>query len=69
VLALREERTVRFLSPSALSWLQALQRQPYADVAEFPLPPATAAELGRIMEHLIAYHLERRPAALRVIGQ
>lgn len=68
VLALREERTVRFLSPSALSWLQALQRQPYADVAGFPLPPATAAELGRVMEHLIAYHLERRPVALRPIA-
>lgn len=54
-------------SPSALSWLQALQRKPYAALAALPLPPATAAELRRLMERYIAYHLEYRPAVFRLM--
>ena len=61
------EHTVRPLSPSALSWLQALQRCSFDDVTQFALPERTAKELAQAMEQYIAYHLERRPAALRVL--
>ena len=61
------EHTVRPLSPSALSWLQALQRRNFDDVTQFALPERTAKELEQAMEQYIAYHLERRPAALRVL--
>jgi DNA repair protein RecO (recombination protein O) len=54
-------------SPSALSWLQALQRKSYATLAALALPPATAAELRRLMERYIAYHLEYRPAVFRLM--
>ncbi|HOU14339.1 MAG TPA: DNA repair protein RecO [Anaerolineae bacterium] len=60
------EHTVRPLSPSALSWLQALQRRSFDDVTQFALPERTAKELAQAMEQYIAYHLERRPAALRM---
>jgi len=30
-------------------------------------PERTASELRRVMEHYISYHLERRPAALRMM--
>jgi DNA repair protein RecO (recombination protein O) len=61
------EHTVRPLSPSALSWLQALQRRSFDDVTQFALPERTAKELAQAMEQYIAYHLERRPAALRLL--
>lgn len=61
------EHTVRPLSPSALSWLQALQRRSFDDVMQFTLPERTAKELAQVMEQYIAYHLERRPAALRLL--
>jgi len=61
------EHTVRPLSPSALSWLQALQRRNFDDVTQFALPERTAKELAQAMEQYIAYHLERRPAALRLL--
>ncbi len=57
----------RPLSPSALSWLQALQRRAYADVVQFPLAERTAHELAQVMERYITYHLERRPATLRLM--
>ncbi len=57
----------RPLSPSALSWLQALQRRPYADVVQFPLAERTAQELTQVMERYITYHMERRPATLRLM--
>ncbi|MBN2006702.1 MAG: DNA repair protein RecO [Anaerolineae bacterium] len=57
----------RPLSPSTLSWLQALQRRSYADVVQFPLAERTAQELAQVMERYIAYHLERRPATLRMM--
>jgi len=60
-------RAVRMLSPSALSWLQALQRRSYAEITQFPLPESTSAELARVMDHYIAYHLEHRPATLRML--
>jgi len=59
--------TVRPLSPSALSWLQALQRRSFDEVTQFTLPERTAKELAQAMEQYIAYHLERRPAALRLL--
>ncbi len=61
----RDDPGVRPLSPSALSWLQALQRHPYAEVVRFSLPAKTAGELSRVMEHYVTYYLERRPATLR----
>ncbi len=61
------EHSVRPLSPSALSWLQALQRRSFDEVAQFTLPERTAGELAQVMEQYIAYHLERRPAALRLL--
>lgn len=61
------EHTVRPLSPSALSWLQALQRRSFDEVTQFALPERTAKELAQAMEQYIAYHLERRPAALRLL--
>ncbi len=57
---------VRPLSPSALSWLQALQRRPYADLEALLMSSATGEELSRVLEHLVTYDLERRPLALRV---
>lgn len=63
----RQESAVRALSASALSWLQALQRRDYDDLTQFALPAKTATELARAMEQYVAYHLERRPAALRVL--
>ncbi|HQE93073.1 MAG TPA: DNA repair protein RecO [Anaerolineae bacterium] len=61
------EHTVYPLSPSALSWLQALQRRRFEEVTPFALPERTARELAQVMEQYIAYHLERRPAALRLL--
>lgn len=61
------EHTVRPLSPSALSWLQALQRRSFDDVTQFALPERTAKELAQVMEQYIAYHLERRPSTLRLL--
>jgi len=58
---------VRPLSPSALSWLQTLQRRNFDEVARFTLSERTARELAQVMEQYIAYHLERRPAMLRVL--
>lgn len=57
------------LSPSALSWLQALQREEYAMLSTLPFPARTAAELARWMERYISYHLERRLAALRMMRE
>jgi len=57
------------LSPSALSWLQALQREDYATLAALPFPARTARELARWMERYISYHLERRLAALRMMRE
>lgn len=61
------EHTMCPLSPSALSWLQALQRRSFEEVTPFVLPERTARELAQAMEQYIAYHLERRPAALRLL--
>lgn len=65
----RQEQTVRVLSPSALSWLQALQRREYDDLVQFPFPAQTAAELARAMEQYVAFHLERRPSVLRILNR
>lgn len=64
---MRREASWYALSPSALSWLQALQRRTYEDVVQFLLATRTAQELARVMEQYISHHLERRPAALRVL--
>jgi DNA repair protein RecO (recombination protein O) len=63
----QQVHTVRALSPSALSWLQALQQREFDDLVQFALPAKTATELARAMEQYVAYHLERRPAALRLL--
>lgn len=57
------------LSPSALSWLQAFQRRGYAELVGLSLPERTTQELSRTMDRYISYHLERRPAALRVFRE
>ena len=57
------------LSPSALSWLQALQREDFPVVSALPFPARTAAELARWMERYISYHLERRLAAPRMMRE
>ncbi len=62
-----EVSPARPLSPSALSWLQAFQRRAYAEVVQFTFPERTANELARVMEHYITYHLERRPATLKLL--
>jgi len=64
----RHEQTVRAISPSALSWLQALQHREYDALAQFTFPEKTATELARAMERYIAYHLERRPSVLRLLN-
>ena len=60
---------MRLLSPSALSWLQALQRREYEELKEFTLPDRTAQELLHAMQHYIAHHLEYRPASLRIASR
>ncbi|MCJ7548336.1 MAG: DNA repair protein RecO [Anaerolineae bacterium] len=67
--ALHQEPGVRLLSPSALSWLQALQRREYEELKEFTLPDRTAQELAHAMQHYIAHHLEYRPASLRIASR
>lgn len=65
--AIRQEPGVRPLSPSALSWLQALQHRSYEGLAQFPMPDKTARELAQMMQHYIAYHLEYRPSTLKLM--
>lgn len=67
LLALQETEALGRLSPSALSWLQAFQRRDYEELAERVFPERTASELRRVMERYISYHLERRPATLRMM--
>lgn len=55
------------LTPSALSWLLALQRKNYEDLLQYVLPPKTKSEIARVMEQYIAFYLERRPASLKFI--
>ncbi len=64
-----DDATGGLLSPSALSWLQALQRETYETLAKLPFPGRTAVELARWMERYISYHLERRLAALRMMRE
>ena len=63
----RADGSAKFLSPSALSWLLALQRKSYEDLVQYKLTKKTAGELARVMEQYIAFHLERRPASLKFI--
>ncbi len=65
----RLERGVREISPSALSWLQAMQRRPYEELAALVMSPATAGELRHIMDALVTYHLERHPLTLHVLEE
>jgi len=60
---------VRELSPSVLSWLQALQRRPYADLAVLTMSPTTAEGLQRSLDYLVSYYLERRPLTLRMVEE
>jgi DNA repair protein RecO (recombination protein O) len=65
----RAEPGVRLLSPSALSWLQALQRRDYEALQPYAIPDKTARELTPAMDHYIAHHLEYRPTSLRMIAK
>lgn len=65
--AIRQEPGVRPLSPSALSWLQALQSRSYEALTQFPMPDQTARELAQMMQHYIAYHLEYRPSTWKLM--
>ncbi len=64
--AMTEAAVAHPLSPSALSWLQALQRAPWERLRDLPMPTTTERELARVMNRYIAWYLERRPAALRL---
>lgn len=64
--ALSRDPGVRPLSPSALSWLQALQWREYDELDQFSMPDKTARELDQVMQHYIAHHLEYRPSSLRL---
>jgi DNA repair protein RecO (recombination protein O) len=67
MLGHREAIGVRPLSPSALSWLQVLQRRDYDEVSAYSLSEKTRTELSHAIEHYIAYHLERRPSSLQLL--
>jgi DNA repair protein RecO (recombination protein O) len=64
---IRQDPGVRPLSPSALSWLQALQRLTYDALRTYDMPETTARELAQMMQHYIAYHLEYRPSTLKLM--
>ncbi|MGC9468884.1 MAG: DNA repair protein RecO [Anaerolineae bacterium] len=67
--ACRQDPGVRPLTPSALSWLQALQRREYSELKAYPFPESTARELSHVMQHYIAHHLEYQPTTLRKMGE
>lgn len=67
--ASRKGLGVRALSPSALSWLQALQHREYSDTKQFAVSQKAATELAAAMQHYIAYHLEYLPSSLRMLGE
>jgi DNA repair protein RecO (recombination protein O) len=47
------------LSPNGLRFLQECQRGPYSRLCARHTPPALHAEVERVMQHYITYHLER----------
>ena len=47
------------LSPTGLEFLQQCQRGPYSRLRAQPVAPALHAEVERVMQHYITYHLER----------
>ena len=47
------------LSPDGLWFLQECQRGPYSRLRAQPVAPALHAEVERVMQHYITYHLER----------
>ena len=47
------------LSPDAMWFLQECQRRPYARLRTRQTDPALHAEVERVMQHYITYHLER----------
>ncbi|MCU0519791.1 MAG: DNA repair protein RecO [Anaerolineae bacterium] len=65
--AARKDLGVRPLTPSALSWLQALQHHLYSEIKRFNISPRAATELASAMQHYISYHLEYRPSSLRIL--
>jgi DNA repair protein RecO (recombination protein O) len=50
---------VAALSPDGLWFLQECQRGPYSRLRAWQTAPALHAEVERVMQHYIAYHLER----------
>jgi DNA repair protein RecO (recombination protein O) len=47
------------LSPNGLAFLQDCQRGPYTRLRQLHIPPTLHAEVERVMQHYITYHLER----------
>jgi DNA repair protein RecO (recombination protein O) len=47
------------LSPNGLQFLQACQRGPYSQLWHQRVTPTVHAEVERVMQHYITYHLER----------
>jgi len=47
------------LSPDGLWFLQECQRGPYSRLRTRQTAPALHAEVGRVMQHYVTYHLER----------
>lgn len=54
-----ERRNVLPLSPAALAFLVACQREPFSLLRQRPVTPALMAETERAARHYITYHLER----------
>lgn len=50
---------VKSLSPAGLRFLQECQAGPYARLRDRKAAPALRAEVERVMQHYITYHLER----------
>ena len=47
------------LSPNGLCFLQECQRGPYSRLRTQPVAPTLHAEVERVMQHYVTYHLER----------
>ncbi len=47
------------LSPAGLWFLQECQRRPYSRLRSQQIAPALHAEVERVMQHYVTYHLER----------
>jgi len=55
----RAQQGIVALSPAGLGFLQECQRGPYFRLRTRPVAPALHAEVERVMQHYVTYHLER----------